>query len=150
MRLSTLRETKVNYQGIIANIWPESKLKELTRKVKSGEAKFLLKDFEAIQIEPDTKAEKSAEQPELHCDVVEGANHERYPHIVPAGSLPWVDQDMPRHRQFHIAFHELVEEPLIKAFVSAGSSRSEAYDKAHAFANASELRFRKGHFSVTF
>jgi hypothetical protein len=148
MKLSILRETIVDYKGIIASIWTEPKITDLARRVKSGEAKFLPKNFEAIQLQPDTKEEEESEQPEIHCDVVEGANHERYPHIVPAGSIPWVDRDMPHHRQLHIAFHEMIEEPLIKAFVSAGSSRSEAYDKAHEFANASELRFRKGNFKA--
>jgi len=144
MKLSVLCEGKVNYEGIISSIWAEPKLKELAQRVRSGQAKFELKDFEAIQLRPDTKTQKQSEEPEVHGDVVEGANFERYPHIMPTGSPPWVDQDMPRHRQLHIAFHEMVEEPLIKAFVEAGASRSEAYDNAHQFANASEHRYRKG------
>lgn len=48
-----------------------------------------------------------------NMDVIVGANHERYPDIVPEGEI-WVDSNLSPESQRHTILHELVERRLMR------------------------------------
>jgi hypothetical protein len=69
-----------------------------------------------------------------NMNVVEGANHERWPDIVPDGEL-WVDENIDPHDWKPIGFHEAIED---YAMAELGME----YDPAHDIADNLEHKYR--------
>ena len=69
-----------------------------------------------------------------NMNIVEGANHQRYPHIVPDGEV-WVDENLEVHEWKPVAEHEVTEDYEM-------SEMGLGYDEAHDDADEEEHELR--------